>query len=472
MAMMAPSRPCSAARAPTSSLESHTFLRARLRELDTEMDALESRLYILAVERQRVAKSLSSLIYPVLTLPPEITSQIFSHYIDEPHVGRTRTPGHGPLTLASVCRHWRDLCLSLRSLWSCLRIYPADFRADVLLPFLHCWLQRAGNHPLDLQVFGSGPGRTTQKILSGLSQYSSQFRTLSITLDRPFYLPDAEIRGKIPSLAKLAVNIIAERDLPVLLTAFSDAPRLRDVRLSGASLEWISLPWAQLTKLDFSHESTSSCVEILRETPNLEVLIVDANGDTRVVQPPPLTLSRLHTLDLTYAREALLLDHLALPALKCIHLATLDDEGVSRFLALAARSDWVLKSMHLASMTTASYIQCLHPMPSLKEVDIQQLWEFTSELTMLEFFQLLQADNTFLPALRTLTLRDFGGDISLAKMLISRCTEENGVAKLETFRIFFSPIALQVEQGLLREIEPLLRPLRNAGLHVVVGRSE
>ncbi|KAJ6481564.1 hypothetical protein C8R47DRAFT_1218340 [Mycena vitilis] len=395
-------------------------------------------------------------------MPPEITSQIFSHYIEEPHVGRTRTPGHGPLTLASVCRHWRDLCLSLRSLWSCLRIYPADFRHDVLLPYLHCWLQRAGNHPLDLQVLGSGPGRTMQEIISGLSQYSPQFTTLGVTLDRPFYLHDDDIRGRMLSLVKLAVNILAERDLPVLLTAFSN------VRLSGASLEWISLPWAQLTKLEFSHESTSSCVGMVRETPNLEVLIVDANGDT-AVRLPPLTLSRLHTLDLTYAREALLLEHLVLPALKCIHLATLDDEGVSRFLALVARSDCVLKSMHLAG---AGYIQCLHPIASLAEVDIQQLWEWTMLCINISLslshkswgcsiFKILLDDDAFLPAVRTLTLWDFGGDISLANKLISRCTEGKGVAKLESFRLFFSPIALQVEKRLLREIEPVLRPLRN-----------
>ncbi|KAJ7452781.1 hypothetical protein B0H11DRAFT_2245815 [Mycena galericulata] len=128
-------------------------------------------------------------------------------------------------------------------------------------------------------------------------------------------------------------------EVPGAVTAFIDAPHLREVQLSGASLRWISLPWIQLTSLKFSDESISNCLELLEQTPNLEVL-----GVGELTRPsggmPHLTLSRLHTLEFQYryVREGMLFDHLTLPALKTIQLSALEYDGVSRLLVLGTRS--------------------------------------------------------------------------------------------------------------------------------------
>ncbi|KAJ6562248.1 hypothetical protein B0H19DRAFT_94840 [Mycena capillaripes] len=427
---------------------SPTALRTRLAEIDDEMDALKSRLRVLAVERRRVTQGLGSIIYPVLTLPPGVTSQIFYQYVEEPYIGHTRTPGrgHGPLTLASVCRSWRDLCLSLPSLWASLRIYPdTTWPIDNFLRFLQCWLERAGNCPLALHIFGSGLGSMSMKIFSSISRFSTHFQTLSLTLDRPFAFPNAEIRGQIPLLTKLVVNIITERDTPVLMTAFTDAPSLREVQLSGTSFEWISLPWIQLTKLEFTEESVSSCVEILKETPNLEVLVVYLSDQLHPQGPSIVTLPRLHTLEFLYDPMGMLLDHLRLPGLKRIHLTSLDDhgEGVSRFLALGDRSTWSLQSIHFAGMMAERYLPCLRSLSSLEEVEIRLSWDCSSDEPPGELMELLRDDSTFLPALRALTLREWPRDISassFAEMLAARRNRDNDqVAKLESFQVFFSP---------------------------------
>ncbi|KAJ7703692.1 hypothetical protein B0H17DRAFT_901456, partial [Mycena rosella] len=55
-------------------------------------------------------------IYPVLTLPNEITSRIFIDYLAS-H-GRIRPfMRTAPLLLAQICRPWREIALSTCKLW-------------------------------------------------------------------------------------------------------------------------------------------------------------------------------------------------------------------------------------------------------------------------------------------------------------------------------------------------------------------
>ncbi|KAJ6601608.1 hypothetical protein B0H10DRAFT_1762067, partial [Mycena sp. CBHHK59/15] len=54
--------------------------------------------------------------YPILTLPNEITSQIFVHCL--PTHGRVRPSRQAvPLLLVHICRQWRDIALSTWELW-------------------------------------------------------------------------------------------------------------------------------------------------------------------------------------------------------------------------------------------------------------------------------------------------------------------------------------------------------------------
>ncbi|KAJ7108306.1 hypothetical protein C8R44DRAFT_531522, partial [Mycena epipterygia] len=55
-------------------------------------------------------------VYPALTLPNEITSQIFVACL--PEDGRvTPSPHTAPLLLAQICRHWRNIATSTCELW-------------------------------------------------------------------------------------------------------------------------------------------------------------------------------------------------------------------------------------------------------------------------------------------------------------------------------------------------------------------
>ncbi|KAJ7660146.1 hypothetical protein DFH06DRAFT_914375, partial [Mycena polygramma] len=55
-------------------------------------------------------------VYPVLTLSPEITSQIFVACL--PDHSRVRPSANTPpLVLPQICRQWREIALSLPELW-------------------------------------------------------------------------------------------------------------------------------------------------------------------------------------------------------------------------------------------------------------------------------------------------------------------------------------------------------------------
>ncbi|KAJ7635282.1 hypothetical protein FB45DRAFT_681008, partial [Roridomyces roridus] len=82
-------------------------LRARLFELDSLITALQA-------ERDALQTESDAIVYPVLSLPPEITADIFEHCV----VSRsTPSPTQAPLLFMQVCREWRQVALASPRLW-------------------------------------------------------------------------------------------------------------------------------------------------------------------------------------------------------------------------------------------------------------------------------------------------------------------------------------------------------------------
>ncbi|KAJ6559907.1 hypothetical protein B0H19DRAFT_864058, partial [Mycena capillaripes] len=55
-------------------------------------------------------------VYPILTLPPEISARIFVECL--PSHGRVRpSTVTAPLLLAQICRDWRHIAISSCQLW-------------------------------------------------------------------------------------------------------------------------------------------------------------------------------------------------------------------------------------------------------------------------------------------------------------------------------------------------------------------
>ncbi|KAJ7228040.1 hypothetical protein C8J57DRAFT_1583541, partial [Mycena rebaudengoi] len=89
------------------------------------------------------------------TLPAEITSDIFIHFLPNYPLHPPLAGLLSPATLGQVCRRWREIALGTPRLWRAIDIeLPLDFERlfTAGLNILEAWLTRSKNCPLSLSV--------------------------------------------------------------------------------------------------------------------------------------------------------------------------------------------------------------------------------------------------------------------------------------------------------------------------------
>ncbi|KAJ7463377.1 hypothetical protein FB451DRAFT_465197 [Mycena latifolia] len=417
---------------PQRSLFSPTIasqLRSRLVDIECQVADLESQLARLRVEKEGVLASLDSLIYPILTLPPEITSEIFVQYVDS---------FNSPLPLAGVCRAWRAIAVSTPRLW--IGFYVGSRRADGwypenLLRLLQCWFSRSGDLPLTLYV--ELPTGSQDAIISTLTQHASQWISLDLRSTRPLYLPIDSLCAPYSSLQTLKLDIHRWDHDATCITAFLNAPRLQNVRLSNLKLAHISLPWGQLTNLDLWGQSLEECLDILAQTPNLESLTLSLIWSE---QPAliPLTFPHLRTLSLMPDPDLTLFNFLTLPALERLELSEISQQGAAAVESLITRSRCSLRALALSqTMFTPAY-ECFWTLESLAEVSLRFAEWHKDDFSHL--FETLTENRAILPGLETLNIDQCVHDVDvhdLATMLSARSRGIEGTAKLKSFRLSF-----------------------------------
>ncbi|KAJ7635253.1 hypothetical protein FB45DRAFT_744626 [Roridomyces roridus] len=103
--------------------------RARLRSRVSELDSL---IVALTAERDALQAESDTIVYPVLSLPAEITSEIFQSCVDVScgieldgdKMARRLVvpkPALAPMLLLRICRQWRDIALCAPRLWRSLQ---------------------------------------------------------------------------------------------------------------------------------------------------------------------------------------------------------------------------------------------------------------------------------------------------------------------------------------------------------------
>ncbi|KAF7295671.1 F-box domain-containing protein [Mycena indigotica] len=147
--------------------------RKRLEELEEEIIGLELRLSALRDEVFTVKQRMNNYVYPVLTLPNEIVSMIFLHYVPA-YPCRPSILGEGsPILLTRICRHWRDIADSTPRLWCSIRLFhfqtilrpplasevprslklAADRKtAQLHLELAEKWMEKSGALPLSIEL--------------------------------------------------------------------------------------------------------------------------------------------------------------------------------------------------------------------------------------------------------------------------------------------------------------------------------
>ncbi|KAJ7181018.1 hypothetical protein C8R46DRAFT_940992, partial [Mycena filopes] len=104
----------------------NVILRRRLASVESQLETesmssrhsprlKEERRRRLTEEKIAIQKSLDSTEYPILTIPFEITAEIFTHCL--PNFPAHPSGTVAPMLLTRICRQWRNIACSTSRLW-------------------------------------------------------------------------------------------------------------------------------------------------------------------------------------------------------------------------------------------------------------------------------------------------------------------------------------------------------------------
>ncbi|KAJ7608611.1 hypothetical protein DFH06DRAFT_1111134 [Mycena polygramma] len=419
---------------PPLTSASASTLRYQLAEIDSRIARLEAQLDLLHTERRAASDALNSVVYPVLTIPPELTTQILEYYVYggralEQHDGLIRNL----LTVTGVCRLWRAITVSCGALWN--RVYMnVSNDVDRKVKLLQMWLSRSGDLPLhlDLTIYQSTePETQADALLPLLRAEWSRCKSLRLwSITSHFFPVDT---APFRFLTKVDLAILGATQWTAI-TTFLNTPLLREAHIDTLSLPQISLPWAQLTDLRLSRQTLPQCFEILEQTPNLDMLSIrHPTASRNTIVALPHILRRLHSIECPDT----FLNHLILPILDALTLLSVSSEAGTRVNALVNRSGCPLRVLRLRAPTVDAAYECITSLPFIRELSLTLLTWSHSEFE--EFFSYM-ADERDLLELTSLSLQAIDRCIdvcSLANMLFARWTDRSDAAKLRSFSLTF-----------------------------------
>ncbi|KAJ7044674.1 hypothetical protein C8F04DRAFT_593653 [Mycena alexandri] len=129
--------------------------RTHAANLDIQILALERSLTVLRAQRTMVQERLDSYIYPVLTLPNEIVSEIFIRFVPVYPEGPSLDGIHSPNNLTHICRKWRDIALATPELWRAIQLSigdDGDIPLERQVHELDAWLNRSRSCPFSIEL--------------------------------------------------------------------------------------------------------------------------------------------------------------------------------------------------------------------------------------------------------------------------------------------------------------------------------
>ncbi|KAJ7276631.1 hypothetical protein C8J57DRAFT_1466121 [Mycena rebaudengoi] len=316
--------------AETSMSSRWVQTRNRVAELNILIDDL-------VAERKHLQAELDSIVYPVLALPSEIASHIFSVSIptdsDAPPSRHT-----APLLLTQICRLWRAIALATPSLWQSICLTEVQKQHNNRNErLLEMWLKNSSTLPLSLAFAVREGGRAQSLIDASLVHHH---RLLEISVSSEGNLE--ALNKTLPILRKVTFHHRGSSGK----VNIQDAPMLREAHFGFINDDIdIQIPWAQLTHLTLkTFKFPAACLPMLSQcSKHLSHL----THDTRLrhhdgTQPatfrlPHITLEHLDSLSATFTGSSLV-PHLTLPRLRQLSLSKKIKSAIEPIRALLSRS--------------------------------------------------------------------------------------------------------------------------------------
>ncbi|KAJ7268909.1 hypothetical protein C8J57DRAFT_1131118, partial [Mycena rebaudengoi] len=332
--------------------------------MDSHILAPEKSLSTAHRRWQNLHTRLNGYKYPILSIPTEITSIIFGHFLpDYP----TRPQLTGPVSLAilgQICQKWRDIALNSPRLWRTMQLQlGATSFSNALLHLLQTWLGRSGNLPLSICLeYGSAKYPHAEASLlphfvRAILSHSKRWEYIRLALPDAVFTFIGDSANDFPLLRHFDLQSPRTGLWAGPHTPFRNAPNLTSARLGGYPSTSVTLPWAQLTIIHVSGYDPLAVQDILREATFLvEFKAIHMRSFDEIGNdlPPLMYLKTLSFVD-DFSRpdryrnaQELVFDALTAPALQSLTASErqLGDNAISTIASFLSRSHCRLKSLH------------------------------------------------------------------------------------------------------------------------------
>ncbi|KAJ7149647.1 hypothetical protein C8R46DRAFT_1125688 [Mycena filopes] len=300
--------------------------RARVAELEAQILQLQDRIRELDAEKGVAEERLDRYCYPVLSLPNEITSEIFTQFLPTFPLCPPLTGTASPTLLTHICRAWRAIALNTPTLWRAISLTADDTSFTLGAEIADVWFTRSCCCPLSIEIDYTDVEEVTlpPRILEEAVRLENLKLHITASELHAFAACLPATSCYMPLLRRLELQIwdadvepLEPSHRPIL---FCDAPQLRSVVLDDLATEYIQLPWAQFTSVSITGVSPSESQRLLRQTRNLlhcELWLMDHDNALTELSLPLLKSLVLHEADTVIQYAAVeYLDSLVLPALQ------------------------------------------------------------------------------------------------------------------------------------------------------------
>ncbi|KAJ7602843.1 hypothetical protein DFH06DRAFT_1115499 [Mycena polygramma] len=360
-----------------------------LEAFETQQRALDAKERDLETKQCELETQLSLVVYPVLTLPPEIVARFFVACLPDHGDAVRPCRDTAPLLLTQICRQWREIAITTCTLWASLDIVLRTNPMTDEVRLLETWFLRAKKTPLSITLSSqSSHSEILKPVLSLLSSAAGQLHSLGLFIPHEAFRLFGCDGLAFPNLRCLSVSSGPDNTL----ANFSVAPSLTELSLYH---EPGSLPrsYPLLTSLTLEDVSFTTMSDILRSCPRLLHLEVDIIRNPLAPHGPAPPTPLLESLIL----RGLDLSPFTLPRLRRLQLDPNNERVVPLLPAFVARSFCALEHLYLPFIETAELAACLRSVPSLTSLSI----EFCC---IEEFLEVLNIDPPLLSHLRNLRI--------------------------------------------------------------------
>ncbi|KAJ7692871.1 hypothetical protein B0H17DRAFT_512602 [Mycena rosella] len=371
------------------------LLRHRLAQLDTLIATLSA-------ERARLQAQSDSIVYPVLCLPPELTSLIFIHCIqstgDLPHP----SPIGAPLLLTQICRQWREIAVNTPELWQSIAL--VDTRS---VEVFKTWLSRSGSLPLSFSLNCVDPIHAAS-LIDACMPHAHRWQDVELALPARV-LKRLDCAAPLLMLRRISLSLrgpFSREGAVDVHRIASSAVLLRQAIVNTYPDLRFDLPWAKLTALTLGRLDDADFFAIVKLCPDLVTLDITTTGGGALPDSDtaPLTLAALESFAFP-SDFCSVLPFLLLPRLTHINIREtvfLDADHATALRALIRRSSAAIHrlTLQLKYPVSRTLERCLDAVPASIRVLTLRCGNATKVAPLLAVLR----NPDVLPALKTLSI--------------------------------------------------------------------